>query len=146
MSPNRPINVPGAPYRSRGIGANWDTAGARGCGKNEDRGARGVTGQGLDPDWRLRLAAFAELRRRADAAGGVVTAADLDRGFAFEGERIRLWDARRGIWRPRQLGKDGAALTVVTAPPRPGKTPPYDDQVGSDADWLVYRSLRGLRI
>jgi putative restriction endonuclease len=63
----------------------------------------------------------------------------LDAGFEFEGERIRLWDPRRGIWRPRQLGRDGAALTIVTAPPRPGRVPPYDDQVGSDADWFLYR-------
>jgi putative restriction endonuclease len=98
-----------------------------------------VTESGLDPDWRLRLAAFAALKQRADARGEAVTVADLDRGFDFAGERIKLWDARRGIWRPRQLGRDGAALTVVTAPPRAGKMPPYDDQVGSAADWFVYR-------
>jgi putative restriction endonuclease len=93
----------------------------------------------LDHDWQLRLAAFAALKTLADRRGGVVTSADLDTGFEFEGERIRLWDSRRGIWRPRQLGKDGAALTIVTTPPRPGRTPPYDDQIGSDAEWFVYR-------
>jgi putative restriction endonuclease len=93
----------------------------------------------LDHDWQLRLAAFAALKTLADRRGGVVTSADLDTGFEFEGERIRLWDSRRGIWRPRQLGKDGAALTIVTPPPRPGRTPPYDDQIGSDAEWFVYR-------
>lgn len=99
---------------------------------------RSVAHPGLDRDWQLRLAAFAELRRLADRRGAV-TSDELNAGFEFEGERIRLWDSRRGIWRPRQLGKDGAALTVVTAPPRPGKTPPYDDQVGSEADWFLYR-------
>lgn len=94
---------------------------------------------GLDYDWRLRMAAFAELRRLADKRGGVATDEDLTDGFPFEGERIRLWDPRRGIWRPRQLGRDGAVLTIVTAPRRPGKTPPYDDEVGSDADWFLYR-------
>ena len=62
------------------------------------------------------MAAFARLKELADWRGGVVTADDLDSGFDFEGERIRLWDARRGICRPRQLGRDGAALTLVTAP------------------------------
>ncbi len=98
-----------------------------------------MTHPGLDGDWQLRLAAFARLKELADRRGGVVTADDLDQGFEFEGERLRLWDARRGIWRPRQLGTDGAALTLVTAPPKPGKTPPYDDQIGSDAEWLLYR-------
>jgi putative restriction endonuclease len=63
----------------------------------------------------------------------------LAEGFEFEAQRIRLWDPRRGIWRPRQLGSHGAALTIVTTPPRPGKVAPYDDQVGSDVEWLVYR-------
>jgi putative restriction endonuclease len=93
----------------------------------------------LDWDWRLRLAAFDALKRLADRRGGVVTSDDLAEGFELEGQRIRLWDPRRGIWRPRQLGPQGAALTIVTTPPRPGKIPPYDDQVGSDVEWLVYR-------
>jgi hypothetical protein len=60
----------------------------------------------LDLDWRLRLAAFASLRTLRDAAGGIVRLADLERGFDFEGERIPLINARRGIWRPRQFGSD----------------------------------------
>jgi len=106
---------------------------------HEDAEIGPVTHPGLDGDWRLRLAACARLKELAQRWGGVVTADDLDQGFDFEGERIRLWDARRGIWRPRQLGTDGAALTLVTAPLAPRKAPPYDDQVGSDAEWLLYR-------
>ena len=67
----------------------------------EDAEIGPVTHPGLDGDWRLRLAAFARLERLAERRGGVVTADDLDSGFDVEGERIRLWDARRGIWRPR---------------------------------------------
>lgn len=93
----------------------------------------------LDHDWQLRLAAFAALKAQAEQHGGVVTSDDLDAGFEFEGERIRFWNPRKGIWRPRQLAPHGAALTIVTTPPRPGKTPPYDDQIGSDAEWFVYR-------
>lgn len=93
----------------------------------------------LDRDWRLRLAAFARLDELVRQRGGVVTDGDLDNGFEFEGERIRLWDRRRGIWRPRQLGRDGAALTIVTAPFKQGKQPPYDDQIASDSEWLLYR-------
>ena len=69
----------------------------------------------------------------------MVTSEQLDQGFEFEGERIRFWDPRRGIWRPRQLGRDGAALTIVTAPLKPGRQPRYDDQVGSASGQLLYR-------
>jgi putative restriction endonuclease len=92
----------------------------------------------LDRDLRLRLAAFARLADLTRAGGGVITSAALDQGFEFEGARIPLWNERRGIWRPRQLG-DGAALTIVTTPPRPGKQQPYDDQIASDDEWFVYR-------
>lgn len=93
----------------------------------------------LDLDWRLRLAAFHAIDRLRQAGEGLVTGGKLADGFEFEGQRIRFFDVRRGIWRPRQLGRDGAALALVTAPPRPGKKPPYDDQVASDADWFLYR-------
>jgi putative restriction endonuclease len=93
----------------------------------------------LDRDWRLRLAAFARLEELVRLRGGLVTDGDLDNGFDFEGEHIRLWDRRRGIWRPRQLGRDGAALAIVTTPYKPGKRAPYDDQIASNEDWFVYR-------
>src|SRR5438876_6800594 len=48
-----------------------------------------------DRDWELRLAAFARLEELTRARGGLVTNADLDAGFVFAGERIRLWDSRR---------------------------------------------------
>ncbi len=92
-----------------------------------------------DLDLPLRLAAFARLEELTRLRGGVVTDLDLDTGFEFGGERIKLWNRQMGIWRPRQLGTTGAALAIVTAPPRSGKKPPYDDQIASDADSLVYR-------
>ncbi|MFQ5705482.1 MAG: HNH endonuclease [Gemmatimonadales bacterium] len=93
----------------------------------------------MDLDWRLRLAAFAALDRLCRQGDGVVSGGQLADGFEFEGERIRLFDVRRGIWRPRQLGRDGAALTIVTTPPKPGKKPPYDDQIASDDKSFLYR-------
>src|SRR5712664_3338514 len=92
-----------------------------------------------DLDWQLRLAAFARLEQLRSVRGGVATDEDLDAGFEFGGERIKFWNRQMGIWRPRQLGPAGAALAIVTTPPKPGKKPPYDDQVASDADWFVYR-------
>lgn len=91
----------------------------------------------LDSD--LRLAAFAKLAELARVRGGVVTTADLDAGFGFGGDRIKFWNRQMGIWRPRQLGTTGAALAIVTAPPKAGKKPPYDDQIASSADSFIYR-------
>jgi putative restriction endonuclease len=93
----------------------------------------------LDTDTRIRIAAFDQIRRLRDHGGGVVTARQLDVGFQFEGETIPFRNSRMGIWRPRQLGQDGAALTIVTIAPKAGRPRPYDDQIGSDADYFVYR-------
>lgn len=90
-------------------------------------------------DLDLRLAAFAKLAELTRFRGGVVTADDLDAGFDFGGERIKFWNRQMGIWRPRQLGATGAALAIVTAPPKVGKKPPYDDQIASSADSFMYR-------
>ncbi|MGH9262973.1 MAG: HNH endonuclease, partial [Acidimicrobiales bacterium] len=93
----------------------------------------------LERDWQLRLAAFSRIEVLRARRDGVVTDGDLDDGFPFERETIKFWNRQRGIWRPRQLGAAGAALSIVTAPPRRGKKPPYDDQIASDAEWFLYR-------
>jgi hypothetical protein len=57
----------------------------------------------LETDWRLRLAAFARLRKLHDQRGtDLATAAELSHGFDFDGERVRLSPPRQGIWKPRQ--------------------------------------------
>lgn len=92
----------------------------------------------LDRDWRLRQAAFARLASIRDSKGGVdvVSSAELLEGFEFEGERIRLYDNRRGIWKPRQAD---AALTVVTTPPVPGQPAPYDDEMDEQTGYFDYK-------
>lgn len=90
-------------------------------------------------DWELRLAAFSRLDQLRNARGGLVTDDDLEAGFEFRGDVIKFWNRQMGIWRPKQLGRSGAALAIVTAPPRLGRKPPYDDQIASDADWFIYR-------
>jgi putative restriction endonuclease len=93
----------------------------------------------VDADWELRLAAFSHLNRLRERSGGLVRTADLEAGFDFKGQRVPLFNRQRGIWRPRVLGTDGAALSITTTPPRPGKKPPYDDQVASDEGRFHYR-------
>lgn len=99
----------------------------------------------MDLDWPLRLAAFAALQKLRDAGGGLIAGGRLADGFEFEGEHIRFFDVRRGIWRPRQLGSDGAALTVVTTPPKPGKKLPYDDQITDYMESAAGRAKRRSR-
>lgn len=98
----------------------------------------------LDTDWRIRLAAFARLSALHQQKGGsdLATAAELNEGFEFEGQRIRLVDLRRGIWKPR---KADAALTLFTTPPKPGKPAPYDDDLDESTGHFIYRYQRGDR-
>src|ERR1043166_5065943 len=93
----------------------------------------------LDLDWRLRLAAFDALRRLTAPAGGGVTREQMTAGVLFERERGPFALRARGIWKPALLGPDGAALSITTASIRRGVAPRYDDQIGSDHDWLEYR-------
>jgi putative restriction endonuclease len=94
----------------------------------------------LDTDWQIRLAAMSQLEVLRHRGDGLVRASDLDEGFEFGGERIALWNPRRGIWRPRQLQSPGAALTILTAPRVVGRTPAYDDEVAAeDRAWFGYK-------
>ena len=94
----------------------------------------------LDVDWQIRLAAMKKMDELRQRAGGLVRAADLNEGFDFQGERIALWSAMRGIWRPKQLSGIGAALTIVTAPRVSGRKPAYDDEVAADdRGWFGYK-------
>ncbi len=86
----------------------------------------------MDADWELRLAAFDHLNRLRERSGGLVRIEDLEAGFDFGGERVPLINRQRGIWRPKHLGAEWPALSVTTAPRRPGKIPPYDDEIASD--------------
>lgn len=80
------------------------------------------------------------LTQMRKAGGGVVTSSALDAGFEYRGERIALYNAPKGIWRPRQLAQSGAALTAVTAPRVSGRNPMYDDEVAADnRGWFGYK-------
>lgn len=99
-------------------------------------GSRMVALTTFDHDIQLRLAAFARLDEVRRRRGGVVTAADLEEGVEFAGERVALWNRAMGIWKPAQLD---AALSVRTTPPRPDRPAPYDDEIAHDAGWIGYK-------
>ena len=49
-------------------------------------------------------------------------ASQPESGFEFENERIALWSAQNGIWKPKQLNFLNVALKLVDAPRREYQT------------------------
>ncbi len=87
-----------------------------------------------DHDQRVRLAAFDFLARLTEQHGEYLPYRALREGFSFEGARVPLL-AAQGIHKPAVLA---LPLTIATAPPAPGKTPPYADELSADG-FLLYR-------
>lgn len=94
----------------------------------------------LDLDWQIRLAAIARVTSIAERTDGFIRRNQLDEGFEFAGERIRLAAPQggRGIWKPRQLSGLGLPLSILTTAPRRGVEPRYVDQAASDDGWFEY--------
>ena len=88
----------------------------------------------LDLDYELRLAVFQHVGRLRDAGGGVVDFARLNEGIRFRGERVPIWNYQKGIFKPRILGRDGAALSFQTS-----FKDPYEDELDRDDERFVYR-------
>jgi putative restriction endonuclease len=76
-------------------------------------------------DVQLRQAAFDHINRLATLRGGVLDSADLADGFEFGGERIRLINPQRGIFKPRRMV---SLLSIRTVFPRSGGRLWYDDR------------------
>lgn len=94
-----------------------------------------------DPDHALRLAANDASRRLSRRFDDLVPLRELRAGFVFDGRRISFGSFQRGIHRPREM-QGAAALTLTTAPPVPGKTRPYADQLDSESRTIVYHYRR----
>lgn len=77
-----------------------------------------------DPDFKIRQAAFAAVRRLSEVRG-TLTSADLKAGFEFEGQRIPWVNPQRGIFKPQQMRY---LLSIRTVFPRRGAKIWYDDQ------------------
>ncbi len=90
---------------------------------------------GQDVDSRVRLAAFEFLDAKTRLHGGSLPWKVLSDGFEFDGRRVPLVGPQ-GIFKPAVLRE--MPLSIATAPPVPGKTAPYDDQLGPDG-LLRYR-------
>jgi putative restriction endonuclease len=79
-------------------------------------------------DGLMRMAAFTWLGDLRNVYGDVVPFAELQKGFPFSSGRIRVMGPQ-GIFIPRG---GSVPLSITTAPPKPGKDRPYDDQIGDD--------------
>ncbi|HEX6940804.1 MAG TPA: HNH endonuclease, partial [Longimicrobiales bacterium] len=86
-------------------------------------------------DQRIRTAAFEFLKEQTALHGDVLPIDVLRRGFSFDGARVPLL-ARQGIFKPKVL--PNMPLSIMTAPPKAGEPPPYDDQLRPDG-LLAYR-------
>ena len=75
-------------------------------------------------DQQMRTAAFIEVRRMLEIRDPL-TAADLARGFMFQGARIPLINPQRGIFKPSAMKY---ALSIKTVIPKKGAPIWYDDQ------------------
>ena len=81
-----------------------------------------------DPDWAIRMAAFAALERLVLTHDGRLPWRDIARGFSFEGETVCFASKALGIFKPKQMS---AALSVKTTKPRAGRQSRYRDQAFS---------------
>ena len=77
-----------------------------------------------DLDTLMRLAAFEHVRRLSELHNHL-TSKELSAGFILDGERVPLFNLRRGIFKPRQMRY---LLSIKTVFPRPGARVWYDDQ------------------
>jgi putative restriction endonuclease len=96
----------------------------------------------LDPDHELRVAAHHRARELGQRYDDLVPVAVLREGFTFRRERISFGSFQKGIHRPRQM-VGAAALTLVTAPPVPGRKAPYEDELDVENRAIVYHYRSG---
>lgn len=77
-----------------------------------------------------------------DAYDDFVPRAALLEGFRFRGQRIAFGSFQKGIHRAKQM-RGPAALSVLTAAPRPGRPAPYEDELDEDAGVILYHYRAG---
>ncbi len=63
-------------------------------------------------------------------------------GFIHQGRRVSFGSFQKGIHRAKEQ-QGPAALTLTTAPPKPGKAAPYDDVVDMDSGAILYHYRSG---
>ena len=83
----------------------------------------------MDPDRRIRAAAFAAIEKLSQQWGGQIPWGAIREGFQTGGDTVLFANRAKGIFKPRQMS---AALSIKTTVPRSGRSLWYRDQ-GFDA-------------
>lgn len=96
----------------------------------------------VDPDLALRQAAIARARELWLAFDQIVPLTALREGFQFEGSRISFGSFQKGIHRAKEQ-RGPAALSLMTAAPKPGREAPYPDDFDPAAGAAVYHYRAG---
>lgn len=79
----------------------------------------------MDPDRRIRGAAFAAIEKLSRQHGGQIPWQVIRVGFQAGGETVLFANRAKGIFKPRQMS---AALSIKTTVPRAGRSLWYRDQ------------------
>jgi putative restriction endonuclease len=96
----------------------------------------------LDPDLALRQAAISRAIELREAFDDLVPRAALSEGFRFRGRRIAFSSFQKGIHRAKEM-HGPAALSVLTAAPKAGRPPPYEDELDIDGGVILYHYRAG---
>jgi len=89
----------------------------------------------IELDRKVRLAAFSFLSEQLKNFGKNLPRKVLETGFVFQGIRVPLVSPQ-GIFKPKILPE--IPLSILTAPEKPGKPRPYDDQA-TEHGKIIYR-------
>lgn len=89
-------------------------------------------------DIELRRAALAQVRELQRRFDDLIPLEALRADLRFAGRRISFSSFHNGIFRPREISGP-AALSLVTAAPRAGRPPPYEDDFDETTGRLTYR-------
>jgi putative restriction endonuclease len=82
----------------------------------------------------VRAAALARVQQLHDRHGARIPLSALKEGVVIQGNRVPLWNPRKGIHKPAVLGSAGAALTIFTS-----CDSPYEDVHDADAGVITYK-------
>ena len=96
----------------------------------------------LDPDLALRQAAITRVGELQQAYDDLVPLTALREGFVFRDRRIPFSSFQKGIHRAREM-QGPAALSVLTAAPKEGKPPPYEDELDVEGGVILYHYRAG---
>jgi len=85
-------------------------------------------------DNEVRAAALVKVQQLREFYAGRIPRAALMEGIILRGERIPIWNYQKGIFKPRVLGPDGAAISVQTS-----IDSPYEDEHDPDGGYITYK-------